>query len=95
MPTRLTEILRPLLMVSITGSNPVLATDNNNSGVRVLLALKGVCFQRFESESGGGWVDAEVRGYSNTLKVAFSLRPTVKSNRFESCPDCKTNRGAK
>jgi hypothetical protein len=27
--------------------------DNNNSGVRVLLALKGVCFQRFESESGG------------------------------------------
>ncbi len=37
-----------------TGSNPVLTTDNNNSGVRVLLALKGVCFQRFESESGGG-----------------------------------------
>ena len=36
-----------------TGSNPVLTTDNNNSGVRVLLALKGVCFQRFESESGG------------------------------------------
>jgi hypothetical protein len=26
---------------------------------------------------------------SNTRKVAFSLRPTVKSNRFESCPDYK------
>ena len=42
-----------------------------------------------EWKSGGGWVDAEVRGYSNTLKVAVSLRPTVKSNRFESCSDYK------
>jgi hypothetical protein len=28
MPTGLTEILRPQLMVSITGSNPVLATKS-------------------------------------------------------------------
>ena len=34
------------------GSTPSISTDNNNSGVRVLLVPKGMCFQRFESVYG-------------------------------------------